>query len=223
MRQQIAFHTLLAWDQHGMTFRYSWSLFAWDCCSHSSSVGMVGDTQRRTKKEGRTQAGLRRTGEWHFTPVGEKEKRGGCHRRANLPWVGEKIVTGAQQTPPSSVRVMLLFSRESVVGPLFVVLVFVCVMIDASRSPLGVVLYFVSLQCQEGLHVANPKGWPLAYSTSSVVTAQFCANVLAPFLGPQFHDPKCVIKDSAAGSQLPPSPCFALCSLFVRSPSSLVV
>ena len=57
MRQQIACHKLLAWDWHGMTFRYSWSLFAWGrehCCPHSSLAGVVGDTQKRTEKEGRT-------------------------------------------------------------------------------------------------------------------------------------------------------------------------
>ena len=45
-----------------MTLRYSWSLFAWGrehCCPHSSLGGAVGDTEERTKKERRTQAGLR--------------------------------------------------------------------------------------------------------------------------------------------------------------------
>ena len=36
---------------------------------------------------------------------GKELKRGRYHRRANLPWVGEKIVTGTQPTPLSSVRV----------------------------------------------------------------------------------------------------------------------
>ena len=46
-----------------MTFTFCWSLFPWGrehCCPHSSSVGVVGDTQERTKKDGSTQAGLRR-------------------------------------------------------------------------------------------------------------------------------------------------------------------
>ena len=55
----------------GMTFRYSYSLFAWGrehCCPHSSLGGLVGGTRERTKKEARRQARLRRAGEWRPTP-----------------------------------------------------------------------------------------------------------------------------------------------------------
>ena len=62
-----------------MTFRHDWSirhkgsLFARGrahCC------GVIGDTQKRAKMGSRTQAGLRRAGEWHSTPVGEKIDKG---------------------------------------------------------------------------------------------------------------------------------------------------
>ena len=62
-----------------MTFTYRQRLFAWGrehCCPHSSLGGVVGDTQERTKMGGRTQAGLRRAGECHSTPVGEKIDKG---------------------------------------------------------------------------------------------------------------------------------------------------
>ena len=62
-----------------MTFECSWSLFAWGrehCCPHSSLGRVVGGTQERTKKEARTQAGLRRAGEGYSTPVREKIVRG---------------------------------------------------------------------------------------------------------------------------------------------------
>ena len=103
MRQQIACHTLFAWDWHGMTFRYSWSLFAWGrehCCPRSSLVGVVGDTQKRTEKEGRTQTGLRRAGGWHSTPVGGKWARGESHRRANY---GGATTIGLDATHPPAI------------------------------------------------------------------------------------------------------------------------
>ena len=56
-----------------MTFRHDWSirhkgsLFAW---GRAHCRGVVGDTQKRTKMGGRTQAGLRRAGEWHSTHLG---------------------------------------------------------------------------------------------------------------------------------------------------------
>ena len=57
----------------GRKFRHNWSLIAWGseyCC------GVVGDTQERTTKAGKTQAGLQRAEEWHSTPVGEKKEKG---------------------------------------------------------------------------------------------------------------------------------------------------
>ena len=123
MCQQIAFPTLSAWDQHGMRFRYSWSLFAWGrehCCPHSSLVGVVGDTQKRTKKEEEHKRGYAALGRGHLWGKNRKgeDATGGptCHGLV------KKIVTGAQPTPSSSVRVkcqmpilwrvMLLFSRD---------------------------------------------------------------------------------------------------------------
>ena len=50
---------------------------------------------------------------------GKKQKRGGRHRRANLPWVGEKIVTDTQPTPPSSVRIKCQGQVCRGVGPCF--------------------------------------------------------------------------------------------------------
>ena len=61
MNQQVACHTLSEWE--GDTFRHDWSirhkgsLFAWGrahCC------GVIGDTQKRAKMGGRTQAGFER-------------------------------------------------------------------------------------------------------------------------------------------------------------------
>ena len=64
-----------------MTFRHSWSLFATGqhCCPYSSLRGVVGDTPERTAKEARTQAGLRRAGEWHSTPVQVTAQRTAQH------------------------------------------------------------------------------------------------------------------------------------------------
>ena len=52
-----------------MTVRYNGPLIAW---GKEYCYWVVGDTQERTKQEGKTQAGLRRAEEWHSTPVGEK-------------------------------------------------------------------------------------------------------------------------------------------------------
>ena len=55
----------------GMTFRYNWSLFVWGreyCC------GVVSGTQESTKKEGKTQAGLRRGVAFHT--CGKKKEKG---------------------------------------------------------------------------------------------------------------------------------------------------
>ena len=43
----------------------------------------------------------------------EKNRKGGFHRGANLPRVGEKIVTGAQPTPPTNVGIRCQVSSVS--------------------------------------------------------------------------------------------------------------
>ena len=56
-----------------MIFRYNWSLFV---SGREHCCGVVGGTQERTRKVEKTQAGFRRTEEWHSTPVGEKIEKG---------------------------------------------------------------------------------------------------------------------------------------------------
>ena len=60
-------------------------------------------------------------------------------------------------------------------------------------------LFLFRRNTKKNPQVANPKGWPLHFSKSGVVTIEVCANMLAPFLGLQFQDPTCVIMDSAPG------------------------
>jgi hypothetical protein len=78
--QRVTLYTLAAPKREGeRTFRHSWSVFATGrehSCPFSGLGGLAGDTQKRIKEEARTQAGLRRAGEWHSTPVGEKIERG---------------------------------------------------------------------------------------------------------------------------------------------------
>jgi len=59
-----------------MTFRHYSLRGREHCCPYSGLGGVVGDTQGRTDKGAKTQAGLCRAGEWHSTPVGKKWKRG---------------------------------------------------------------------------------------------------------------------------------------------------
>ena len=72
---------------------------------------MVGDPQEKTKKEARTQAGLRRAGKWRSTPVGEDGK-GRMPQEGQPPtrpiqdfccWIG-LYFSGVQSTKPGRNR-----------------------------------------------------------------------------------------------------------------------